>query len=66
MLRARDILDGIANLYGLDVRGFRILVGARDFLLSAPAQIGPAAPSQPPAQWIPGLLPGGKAAAAWC
>jgi hypothetical protein len=42
--------------------GNQILVGVR---FSTPVQTAPG-PTQPPIQWVPGLLPRGKAVRTWC
>ena len=57
-----DSSVGIAIRYGLDGPRIESRCG-RDFPhLSKPA-LGPI---QPPMEWVPGLFPGGKEAAAWC
>jgi hypothetical protein len=62
MIWGRDSAVGIATRYGLDGPWIESRQG-RDFTHpSRPAL----EPTQPPIQWVPGLLPGGKAAGAWC
>ena len=57
----RDSAIGIATRYGLDGPGIESRWG-RGFLHMFRPVLWP---TQPPAQWIPGLFPGGKAARAW-
>jgi hypothetical protein len=57
----RDRVFGIETRYGLDVPGIESRLG-RDLLqLSRPAQ----GHNQPCVQWVPDLLPKGKATGAW-
>ena len=57
----RDSSVGIATRYGLDGPGIESQWGQDFPHPSRPAM----APTQPPIQWVPGLLPGDKAAGAW-
>jgi len=55
------ITVGIRTRYGLEGPGIEFRWG-RDFPHPSRPSLGPA---QPPIQWVPGFLPGGKAAGAW-
>ena len=57
---SRDSAVGIATRYGLDGPGIESRWG-RDFPHLSRPVLGP---TQPSIQWVPGLLPGGKAARA--
>jgi hypothetical protein len=52
----------ITTHYGLDGTGIESRLG-RDFPHPSRPALGP---TQPPVQWVPELLPGGKATGAWC
>jgi len=56
----RNSSVGIATRYGLDGPGIESR-WERDFPLLSRQVLGP---TQPPIQWVPGLLPGGKVAGA--
>jgi hypothetical protein len=56
-----DSVAGIPTGYGLNGPGIGSQWAAR---FSAPVKTGPGA-HQPPAQWVLGFFPGGKAAKAW-
>jgi hypothetical protein len=60
-LVGQDSLVGIATCYGLEGPGIESLL-ERDFLHAFGQDL---VPIQPPVRWVPGLLPGGKAAEAW-
>jgi hypothetical protein len=53
---------GTATYYRLDSLGFKPQWVQAFMDPSRPAP----RPTQPPVQWVPGLLPGGKVAGAWC
>ena len=57
----RDSVVGIATRNGLDGLGIESRWG-RDFPHPPRPALGP---TQPHIQWVPGLLPGGKAAGKW-
>jgi hypothetical protein len=57
----RDSVVGIATGYGLDGPLIELRLG-RGIPYSTRPALGP---TQPPVQWVPSLLPGGKAAGAW-
>jgi len=57
----RDSSVGIATRYGLDVPG----IESRRWRDIPRPSIPVLGPTQPSIQWVPGLLPGGKAAGAW-
>jgi hypothetical protein len=57
----RDCSFGIATRYWLDGPGIESRWG-RDFLHPSRPSMGP---TQPPIQWVPGLVPGGKVARPW-
>jgi hypothetical protein len=56
LCRSRDSTVGIATSYGLDNRGVGVQdsVGLRTF--SSPVSWPDLGPTQPPIQWIPGVL----------
>ena len=56
-----DSVVGIATRYGLVAPGSN-RVGGKYFCTRSDQ---PLDPTQPPVQWVPGLVPGGKAAGAW-
>ena len=60
-MEGRNSVVGIATHYELDGPGIEFRCEAR---FSAPVQNVPVA-IQPPAQWVPRILPEGKAAGAW-
>jgi hypothetical protein len=57
----RDSVVSIATRYGLDGPGIESWWG-RD--ISQPSRPAPG-PTQPPIQWVPGLVLGSQAAGAW-
>ena len=57
----RDSSVGIATRFELNSSGFELGRGGDIQHPSRPAL----RPTQPPIQWLPGPLPGGKAAGAW-
>ena len=57
----RESVVGIATRYRLDGPGIESPCG-QDFPHLSRLALGP---TQPPIQWVPGLLPGGKAAGTW-
>ena len=59
--RGRDSVVGIATCYRLDGSGIEYEWG-RDFPHPSRPALGP---TQPPIEWVPGLIPGCKAAGAW-
>jgi hypothetical protein len=61
LIVGRDSVVGIATRYGLDGQGIGSPWG-RDYPHPSRPAVGP---TQPPAKWVSGLLPGGKAAGAW-
>jgi hypothetical protein len=65
IIKSRDISGGIALGYGLDDRGSRVRfpAGLGIFLFTTASRTA-TGPTQPPIQWVPASLPGGKAAGA--
>jgi hypothetical protein len=57
----RDNTGGIATRFGLDDLGFEIQLGRNVVYTSSPGS----GSAQPPAKWVPGHFPGGKAAGVW-
>ena len=53
--------NGTATAYGLDGPGIESRLG-RDFSHSPRPALGP---TQPPIQWVTGLITGGKESGAW-
>jgi hypothetical protein len=65
--RSRDIVVGIATVYGLDDRmvGVLVPVGVKNFHFSM-SSLPALGSTEAPIQWVPGALsPGDKAAGAW-
>ena len=60
-LVGRDSAGDIANSYGLDGPGFKSQWWP-DFPQLPRTALGP---TQPPIQWVPGVIPGGKVATVW-
>ena len=60
-LMGPDSSVGIANRYELDGPGIESRWG-RDFPNPFRSSLGP---THPPIQWVPGVIPGGKAVRAW-
>ena len=60
----RDRSVDTATRYGLDGPRIEFRLGGGVFPHPFRQAVGPG-PIQPPAQWVPGLFPGDKAAGAW-